>query len=421
MSLAHLSHTRPATVNDLGSPANTRVKETLNILEIMAMNSLGEASDLLVFSHLRWDSIFQRPQHLLSRHTKYRRVFYFEEPVFGMTEIPRLYLRETSENVLIIIPYLPSSIDPSKMELALMDLVDELIYEEELIDYSLMYYDPKAYSFSRHLRPRAIIFDYLKEHSDCKELEEALLKRADLVLTSAQTFHESKKNSHHNIHLCPNGLDLSHFSQGRLKLIEPDDQINIPRPRIGFHGIIDHHFDLDFLEKVAELRPDLNFVMLGPVNGIDQKDLPKRSNIHYLGKKDYYALPLYLAGWDCAFIPILKNDSTHFLSPLEILEFLAAGKPVIATNTQEIVETYGKKILIRLIDNCSNFSQALEEMIEEKKKIEWLDRVDHFLKESSWEASFHKMMKLEATLIQDHQKDHSNVIQPVNISTSGVN
>lgn len=79
------------------------------------MNTASETSDLLVFSHLRWDFVFQRPQHLLSRQAKNRRVFYFEEPVFGMTEIPRLHLRETAENVLVVIPYLPTNIDPAKM------------------------------------------------------------------------------------------------------------------------------------------------------------------------------------------------------------------------------------------------------------------------------------------------------------------
>src|SRR6478609_10179555 len=89
-----------------------------------AMSTPCEITDLLVFSHLRWDFVFQRPQHLLSRHAKHRRVFYFEEPVFGMTEVPRLHLRETSENVLVVIPYLPSNIDPEKMEAAMIDLVD---------------------------------------------------------------------------------------------------------------------------------------------------------------------------------------------------------------------------------------------------------------------------------------------------------
>jgi UDP-galactopyranose mutase len=167
-----------------------------------------ETTDLIVFSHLRWDFVFQRPQHLLSRFAQHRRVFYFEEPVFGMTELPRLHLRETLENVLVVVPYLPSDIEPEKMQIALSELVDELVYEEELIDYSTWYYTPMAISFTRHLTPRAVIFDCMDELSLFKDApqilldrEEELMKRADVVFTGGHSLYEAKKNRHHNIQL----------------------------------------------------------------------------------------------------------------------------------------------------------------------------------------------------------------------------
>lgn len=366
------------------------------------MNTPCETTDLLVFSHLRWDFVFQRPQHLLSRHAKHRRVFYFEEPVFGMTELPRLHLRETSENVLVVIPYLPSNIEPSKMEAALTDLVDELVYEEELIDYSIWYYTPMAVPFTRHLEPRTIIFDCMDELSlfqgapqSLIDMETELMGRADVVFTGGHSLYEAKKHRHHNIHPFPSSIDYSHFSQGRQKLVEPDDQINIPHPRVGFYGVIDERFNVELLMQMADIRPDMQFIVVGPVVKIDPRTLPKRPNIHYLGKKDYHALPLYLAGWDCAMMPFALNDSTKFISPTKTPEFLAAGKPVVSTSIKDVIHPYGHQRLVHIADKPEDFLDAIELAMEERKEAEWVDRVDHYLRDNSWDITFTKMAEME--------------------------
>lgn len=392
------------------------------------MNTPCETSDLLVFSHLRWDFVFQRPQHLLSRHAKHRRVFYFEEPVFGMTELPRLHLRETSENVLVVIPYLPSNIEPSKMESAMTDLIDELIYEEEIIDYTVWYYTPMALGFTRHLEPRAVIFDCMDELSLFKDApkslidsEAELMKLADIVFTGGHSLYEAKKHNHHNIHAFPSSIDFHHFSQARQKLIEPDDQVNIPHPRIGFYGVIDERFNVELLMQMADLRSDYQFIVVGPVAKIDPRTLPKRRNIHYLGKKDYHALPLYLAGWDCAMMPFALNDSTRFISPTKTPEFLAAGRPVVSTSIKDVIYPYGHQQLVHIADNPEDFVDAIETAMEERKQPEWLDRVDHYLRDNSWDITFEKMVEHEKLLSKTKNKmDNSRFIQPVNLSTSGV-
>jgi glycosyltransferase involved in cell wall biosynthesis len=369
------------------------------------MNTPCETTDLLVFSHLRWDFVFQRPQHLLTRHAKYRRVFYFEEPVFGMTEVPRLHLRETAQNVLIVIPYLPSSIESEKMEATLIDLVDELVYEEELIDYTIWYYTPMALNFSRHLEPRAIIFDCMDELSLFKGAPQALLDNenelmqiADVVFTGGYSLYEAKKNRHHNIYPFPSSIDFNHFSQARLRLVEPDDQINIPHPRIGFYGVVDERFNYRLLEQMADLKKDYQFIIIGPNAKINVEDLPQRPNIHYLGKKDYHALPLYLAGWDCAMMPFALNDSTKFISPTKTPEFLAAGKPVVSTSIRDVVHPYGVNKLVRIADSAEDFIDAIDLSMKECKTPEWLDRIDHGIRDNSWDITFTKMASIESLL-----------------------
>lgn len=382
------------------------------------MNALCETTDLLVFSHLRWDFVFQRPQHLLSRHAKYRRVFYFEEPIIGMTEVPRLHLRETSENVLVVIPYLPSGMEKENMEAALIDLVDELVYEEELIDYTVWYYTPMALSYTRHLEPRAVIFDCVNMYSS--QEEEELLKKADLVFTCSHSLYDEKKANHHNIHSFPNSIDQFHFSQARQKLVEPDDQINIPHPRIGFYGVIDERFNSELIMQLADLRPDFHFVIIGPVVGIDQRSLPKRGNIHYLGKKEYHALPLYLSSWDCAIIPFGQNPSTRFISPAKAPEYLMAGRPVVSTSIPDVIHPYFHQKLVHIADRPEDFVDEIDLAIAERKNPEWLDRVDHYLRDNSWDQTFQKMASLESMITRPKARPEARIIQPVSLNVSGV-
>lgn len=367
------------------------------------MYSHCETSDLLVFSHLRWDLVFQRPQHLLSRHAKNRRVYYFEDPVFGMSDTPRLHVRESLENVQIVVPYLPARTQASEIEAAMKELVDELVYEEDLTDMTIWYYTPMALSYSAHLKPIAVIFDCTDELSLFYEApqtlidqEALLLKKADLVFTGGQSLYEAKKFKHHNIHAFPNSIDFTHFSKSRETLVEPEDQANIPHPRVGFYGVVDERLDLGLLGAIADLRPEYQFMVLGPVVKIDEATLPKRDNIHYLGKKEYHALPLYLAGWDCAIMPFALNDSTRFISPTTTPEFLAAGRPVVSTSIHDVIHPYADVKLVYIADDAGAFVDSIEKAMNEKANDpQWIMRVDQFLDGNSWDAMFSK--------IQDHE------------------
>jgi Glycosyl transferases group 1 len=391
------------------------------------MNTICETTDLLVFSHLRWDFVYQRPQHLLSRHAKHRRVFYFEEPVFGMTELPRLHLRETSENVLVVIPYLPTDIEASQIEQAMIDLVDELIFEEELIDFTVWYYTPMAMGFTRHLQPRARIFDCMDELSLFKDapqmlidLEAELMRKADVVFTGGHSLYEAKKSLHHNIHPIPSSIDFAHFAQARQRLVEPDDQVNIPHPRVGFYGVIDERFNIDLLKEMANLRPEYHFVIIGPVVKIDPRTLPRRNNIHYLGKKDYHALPLFVAHWECAMMPFALNDATRFISPTKTPEFLAAGKPVVSTSIRDVIHPYHHQQLVHIADTAEDFIEAIDLAMAQRNNPEWIDRVDHYLRDNSWDNTFGKMAELEMHITRPQMRpEGAKVIQEISLTAGG--
>lgn len=384
------------------------------------MNNVCETSDLLVFSHLRWNFVFQRPQHLMSRFSKHRRVYYFEEPLFGMIDFPRLELEVSKDDVNIITPHLPSNIENCEIERTLKELVDELIYTEKLNDYSLWYYTPMALPYTRHLTPAAILFDCMDELSLFKgapqsllNLESELLGRAHVVFTGGVSLYNAKKHRHHNIHPLPSSIDYDHFYQARSAFAEPLDQAHIPHPRIGFYGVIDERMDIDLLDKISQLKPDYHFVIIGPIIKIDPGSLAKRDNIHYLGKKDYEELPQYLAGWDCAMMPFAINDSTKYISPTKTPEFLAAGKPVVSTAINDVIHPYHDEGLAHIAGTPEEFVVALDLAMNEKKNNDsWIKKADQFLAKNSWDKTFKTIAGLEIEIIdRTNQKKPTNSIE----------
>ena len=176
--------------------------------------------------------------------------------------------------------------------------------------------------FSRHIEPSAVVYDCMDELAnfkfappELKDLENELFERADAVFTGGYSLYEAKQDRHRNIHPFPSSVDRAHFAQARGTIEDPADQKDIPHPRLGFYGVVDERMDLAMLEQVADLRPDWQLVIVGPVVKISEEDLPRRKNIHYLGGKSYAELPVYLAGWDAAMMPFAINDSTRFISP----------------------------------------------------------------------------------------------------------
>jgi UDP-galactopyranose mutase len=357
-------------------------------------------ADLICLSHLRWDFVYQRPQHLLSRCAKERRVFYVEEPIYGEGPL-RLDVSRREENLYVVVPHLPAGLlSEVSVEAIQQASIDRLINEHAISDYVLWYYTPMALGWTRHLSPLATVFDCMDELSAFKfapralrEREAELLRRADVVFTGGQSLYEAKKDKHANIHAFPSSIDRAHFAQARTVTEEPADQASIPHPRMGFFGVVDERFDTRLLDEIAAARPDWNLVIIGPVVKINESDLPHRPNVHYLGGKSYKELPQYLAGWDVAALLFARNEHTRFISPTKTPEYLAAGKPVVSTSIQDVVRPYGELGLVRIADNAADFIRAAAEigMDEHVADEAWLARVDEHLAKNSWDMTWARM------------------------------
>ncbi|MBW4560843.1 MAG: UDP-galactopyranose mutase [Mojavia pulchra JT2-VF2] len=375
-----------------------------------------DAPDIVCLSHLRWNFVYQRPQHILSRCAQGRRVFFIEEPIFSQEPLGRLDVSEDNSGVVVVVPHLPQGLSEEAVNADLQVLIDGLFAEYNLRNYIFWYYTPMAIAFTRHLQPQAVIYDCMDELSafkgaspTLKNYEAELFRRADLVFTGGQSLYESKVNQHPNVYAFPSSVDVPHFAQARTTTEEPADQANIPHPRLGFFGVIDERMDIELLRGIADARPDWHLVIIGPVVKIDPATLPQRENIHYLGSKDYKELPTYLAGWDLAMLPFARNESTRFISPTKTPEYLAAGKPVVSTTIRDVVRPYGDSKLVRIADTVSDFVTAIEQAMQEDTPASgWLSRVDSFLEQISWDRTWASMMKLIDSAIAARDNEEKN-------------
>jgi glycosyltransferase involved in cell wall biosynthesis len=345
--------------------------------------------DLVCFSHLRWDFVYQRPQHLLSRAARSRRVWFVEEPHYDAAR-PSLETRRDPSGVMIAIPHLPRDAGAVHLQ----TLLNFLLSTHHITDFVAWYYTPMALEFTGHLRPIATVYDCMDELSafagapaGLREQERTLLLRANLVLTGGRSLYEAKRSLHANVHECPSSVDVAHFARARARLPEPEDQQAIPHPRIGFFGVLDERLDRALLAGVAERCPGWQFVMVGPVAKINVADLPSLPNIHYLGPKAYAALPEYIAGWNVAMLPFARNEATRFISPTKTPEYLAAGRPVVSTSIPDVVQPYGDMGLARIADTPDDFVAAVRAALCDQP-AQWLPRADTFLAGNSWDATW---------------------------------
>jgi len=338
----------------------------------------------------------------MTRFAAHCRVFFVEEP-FEAAKDSHLQISVDPSGVVVVTPHIRKGAD---REASLRSLINHLLETEGVDAYDLWYYTPMAISWTSHMKPRVVVYDCMDElsgfknaPSDLRQREQKLLKRADLVFTGGQSLYEAKREQHRNIYPFPSSVDVLHFAQARTPMADPDDQKDIPRPRIGFFGVIDERMDLELVAAIADARPEWQVVMLGPVVKIDPAALPVRPNIHYLGMKTYAMLPQYLAGWDAAILPFARNESTRFISPTKLLEYLAAGRPVVSTSIRDVVKPYGECGVVSVADEPEEFVRAIEKEMQLDRESRQHE-INTLLSRTSWNHTWGRMRELIENSVQ---------------------
>jgi glycosyltransferase involved in cell wall biosynthesis len=368
-------------------------------LTVSPSNKNMPGFDLVCFSHLRWDFVFQRPQHLMSRFSDATRVFFVEEPVFHDGEAT-IRIDEKRPGLRVCTPHLPNGVDASEFTGVIAEQVRQMLNAHDCDKYVAWFYTPMMIDLAAELEPSAVVYDCMDELSAFRgappeliEREKRLMAMADLVFTGGQSLYQAKRSRHRSVHAFPSSVDVKHFARAREINSERPEQEGIAHPRVGFAGVIDERFDTELLTAIAELRPDMQFIVVGPVVKISEGDLPRRANIHYLGMQSYDDLPAFFAGWDIAVMPFALNESTKFISPTKTPEYLAAGLPVISTAITDVVHPYQDLGLVQIVSTAEEFSAALDTAVAEDASARQ-KQADEFLTKNSWDKTFAAMLAL---------------------------
>jgi UDP-galactopyranose mutase len=386
-------------------PTRTRAPEADSaVIDLAAATGRGRAP-LVCLSHLRWEFVFQRPQHLMTRFAKSRPVFFFEEPVRAEPDHgPSLTIKTCEKSgVVVATPCLPDGLEGWGKDVVLRQLLDELLATYSVERPIVWYYTPMMLPIARHLEAGAVVYDCMDELSafrfapqELKDLEAELMALADVVFTGGFSIYEAKKDRHRNIHPFPSSVDRKHFAAARTGVDEPADMQGVARPRLGFYGVIDERIDLELLAAVADARPDWQIVMVGPVVKMSEDELPRRPNLHYPGGKSYAELPSYLGSWDAALMPFAINESTRFISPTKTPEYLAGGRPVVSTPITDVIRHYGDLEAVQIAANSDEFVAACERALQmaADPSGRWLKDADAVLAELSWDQTYIRMEAL---------------------------
>lgn len=386
-------------------------------LNVSPSSTVLPGFDLVCFSHLRWDFVFQRPQHLMSRFSDAARVFFIEEPVFHDGDAT-IRMEEKRPGLNVCIPHLPNGTDAAAFTPVIAGQVRQMLNAHDCDNYVAWFYTPMMIDLGAELEPAAVVYDCMDELSafrgappELVEREKRLMAMADVVFTGGQSLYQAKRSQHRSVHAFPSSVDVKHFAMAREIESERPEQEAIAHPRVGFAGVIDERFDTELLAGVADLRPDIHFVMVGPVVKISEDDLPRRANIHYLGMQSYNDLPAFFAGWDVASMPFALNESTKYISPTKTPEYLAAGLPVISTAVTDVVHPYQDLGLVQIVATPAEFSAALDNALTDDAATR-KTKADEFLGKNSWDKTFNAMLALIEKAVDE------NISQPAALSAS---
>jgi len=364
-----------------------------NIITIATENSGAQYYDMIVFCHLRWDFVYQRPQHLISRMSKDLKILLVEEPIAKNENGDAANFTAISKNLHVLQPMVDS------IE-AIGTILQQYVKNKNVA--TGWFYSAAFSPLLQSIHFDVVVYDCMDELSLFKgapqhliDQEKFLLSNADIVFTGGKSLYESKKQMHSNVYCFPSSVDEDHFSQSLLEEEVPNDMRRIDSPIVGYFGVIDERIDYDLIRETANLLPKVNFVMIGPFAKVEEHDLPRAENIHYLGMKNYAELPNYLRGFDIAMMPFALNDATKYISPTKTLEYMAAGKPIISTKITDVVSDYSH--CVKLVSTATEFATEIETLLEKNYGLTLQSQYREILDKTSWNATADRMKSIIKT------------------------
>lgn len=371
--------------------------------------------DILCFSH-DWTGDPLSKTHLMRVLAKENRILWINAianrmPTASSKDVSRIFkklhaftepIREVERNIFVLNPLaFPSYGNQSILKINQSFLAGQVKRAMRKLGFKNavnMVFNPAAGMIAGKLGESQIIYYCVDEYTaftgasrGLKEIEDDLFQRADLVIVSAERLFDSKKHLNPNTQIIRHGTDWRHFRKAVTDdLAIPADIAELPRPIIGFHGLLADWVDYKLIKKTAEHFAEGSVVLIGKIAvDAEQKvkilvDVP---NVHFLGRKPYAELPAYCKAFDVALNPFAINELTLAANPLKVREYLAAGLPVVSTDIPEV----------RVLDDClvgtdhADFIAKIEAALADPKAREAVsDAISH----ESWEAKIDELRLL---------------------------
>ncbi len=426
---------RPASVSKQNGDTNghavaksngtNRIKQLLN--EPAADDASLKTSDrygIVVFSHLRWGFVWQRPQQFLSRFARIHPILFVEEPIFDVHPggESRLEFHRVLPTMTVACPHCPPEVanNPALPEMLrewTREAIESLNGKGDFDKPLLWYYSPMDAAWSLgHFENRGIVYDCMDELSQFTgapkaliDNERRLMDAADVMFTGGYELWTKKKAVHPNVHFYGCGVEFEHFNQAQSEeTTVPPDIDFLPRPIIGWFGVVDERVDYHLLAEMARLRPEWSFAIVGPVVKVDPNLLPHADNLHWLGARDYQVLPNYCRAFDVCIMAFALNKATEFINPTKALEYLATGKPVVSTPVKDVVRQYSD--LVHIAPTAEQLVARIDLLLRDPD----VDRIEKGLalaRKQSWESTVAAMRQNIKTAIAAPTR--SKAVKPI--------
>lgn len=381
-------------------------------------HATAQRPTILCLAHLGWDYVWQRPQHILSRLSRHYRVIYVNEPYPvspAQARTPRLRPVARDNGLTAWQPLFPDDDEVlGNWRNTYLRLVQQLGPGRPLI---LWFYTPTPYYFLDHIKPDLVVYDVMDDLAsfqgaarDLREREAKLLPQVDVVFAGGRSLYRSRRDSHPRVLLIPSGVEPDHFAAA----LAPDTELapeiaDLPRPILGYIGVIDERIDLALLDAVAAQHPEWSLVMVGPTAKIEADALPQRPNIHYLGKKPYARLPEFLKSFDVCLMPFALNEATRAISPTKTLEYMAAHKPIVSTAVPDVVANWSD--VVRIAEGAHRFAAAVNAALQETaaQRRRRIRAEEAHLAQNTWDAIAEKMKQQIDALLPQGAEQKQNV------------
>ena len=361
--------------------------------------------ELVVFSHLRWSWVWQRPQHLISRLARRRPTWFVEEPMPAEIDEPTVRTERCGEITRVWLE-VPSERDHVGYDDPSAELYAELL--PELLGLhdcrTAWLYTPLALPVARAVDPTVLVYDVMDDLASFAHAPANLVLRqrqalvdSDVVFCGGRSLHASVlRHRPEATYLFASGVEPDHYAAAIPSRTRHDPCV------AGYVGVIDERLDLELVAEVARHLSDWEIQMVGPVAKIDPATLPQADNIRYLGKRSYEELPATMAGFDVALMPFALNEATRSISPTKTLEYLAAGLPVVSTRVPDVVADYGN--LVDLQDTSTGFADACRKVAEDSAK-DRAEKARPLLHRHHWDTIASRMDLLVAEVYAGRDAD----------------